>query len=360
MKQLLKKLSAKIGYQTDKKQILIMSDDWGSVRLKSSASRDKLENLGLLGNNRFDQYDSLETNQDLEELFNVLLNFKDHKGNHPIITAVTNVGNPDFEKIRGNKFKQYEFETIDKTYDRYKNSDQILKLFKEGQEHNIFITELHGREHLKWNWWIDDLQNKPLNARKAFDEEFFFLPASKIISKYPNYGAAFNVLDHEDEELNFKTLQSSVAIFKDLFDRLPNSFTPPAISFSNHLEKKVSGERVKWLDVPRFFKMPKPNGKTTPRFFMLGRQKYGVKHLVRNAVFETNMSETNNGVDDCLKGIAEAFKLKQPAIISNHRASFVGRIEQLNRDRGLSALDQLLKAILKKWPDVEFITVKDI
>lgn len=360
MKQLLKALSAKLGYQTDKKQILILSDDWGSVRLKSKQSRDKLAASDVLGNNRFDQYDALETNQDLEELFNILLKHKDHKGNNPIITAVTNVGNPDFKKIQASNFKNYEFETIAKTYSRYKDSDRVLELIKQGQNQNIFVPELHGREHLKWNWWLDDLQKQNSNARKAFEEEFFFLPPAKIQSNYRAYGAAFDVMNTQDETLNLETFKSSVAIFQKLFDKQPTSFTPPAISFSNHLESKVSGEGIKWLDVPRFFKMPKPNGKNTPRFFILGKKKYGLRHLVRNTVFETNMSETNNGVEDCIKGIEEAFQLKQPAIISNHRASFVGRIDSKNREKGLRAFDELLKQILKKWPEVEFITVKDL
>ncbi|SHE64215.1 hypothetical protein SAMN05444278_103256 [Psychroflexus salarius] len=360
MKKLLKTISAKLGYQTEKKLILLMSDDWGSLRLKSKQSRERLKDLDVLGNNRFDQYDALETNQDLEELFNVLIKYKDYKGNHPIITAVTNLGNPDFKRIQASDFKNYEFETIAETYDRYQDSNRVLELIKQGQNKNIFVPELHGREHLKWNWWLEDLQNKNSNTRKAFEEEFFFLPPAKIQSNYRAYGAAFDVMNTKDETLNLETLKSSVTIFQELFSKTPNSFTPPAISFSNHLERRVSGEGIKYLDVPRFFKMPKPNGKTTLRFFILGKQKYGLRHLVRNTVFETNMSETNNGVEDCLKGIEEAFQLKQPAIISNHRASFVGRIDPKNREKGLRALDELLKQILKKWPEVEFISVKDL
>ena len=54
------------------------------------------------------------------------------------------------------------------------------------------------------------------------------------------------------------------------------------------------------------------------------------------------------------------FFTNQPAIISNHRASFVGGISVLNRDNGLQSLDLLLKSILSKWPDVEFVPIRDI
>ena len=66
MKNIIKKITAKMGYQTDKKQILLLSDDWGSVRIKSTQDQESLVKKGLIINNRFDQYDSLETNEDLE------------------------------------------------------------------------------------------------------------------------------------------------------------------------------------------------------------------------------------------------------------------------------------------------------
>jgi hypothetical protein len=37
-----------------------------------------------------------------------------------------------------------------------------------------------------------------------------------------------------------------------------------------------------------------------------------------------------------------------------------GGIEEKNRERGLKALDELLFQIIKKWPDVEFKTIKDL
>ena len=72
------------------------------------------------------------------------------------------------------------------------------------------------------------------------------------------------------------------------------------------------------------------------------------------------MSNNNDGVDSCLADIQQAFDCKQPAIISNHRASFVGGIEDKNREKGLKALDKLLPQIIKKWPDVEFISINEL
>ena len=67
------------------------------------------------------------------------------------------------------------------------------------------------------------------------------------------------------------------------------------------------------------------------------------------------MSQNDNGISRCMYDIEQAFNVKQPAIISNHRASFVGGIDENNRTKGLKALDELLENILTKWPDVEFV-----
>jgi hypothetical protein len=34
----------------------------------------------------------------------------------------------------------------------------------------------------------------------------------------------------------------------------------------------------------------------------------------------------------------------------------MGTLDPANRDRGLKQLSQLLKAVVKKWPDVEFLS----
>jgi len=72
------------------------------------------------------------------------------------------------------------------------------------------------------------------------------------------------------------------------------------------------------------------------------------------------MSDTDDGLATCLSGIETAFKYRKPAIISNHRAAFVGGIDPANRDKGLSALNKLLKAIITQWPDAEFISAAEL
>jgi hypothetical protein len=363
MKQLIKKLTAKLGYQTDKKQILILSDDWGSLRIRSAKDQKQLVAKGLKINNRFNQFDTLETNTDMQKLFEVLLKHKDHKGNHPTITAVTNVANPDFKSIQEDNFQNYYHESIEQTYQRYPDSDKVLEMVKQGIHQNIFVPQSHGREHLQLNWWMQELQDENSFARKAFENEFFFLGAGYLNNpkRGRGVGAAFDVRDKKDLESHKEIISSGLTIFKNLYGYRSKIFTPPAIFYNPAIEATLFNEGIDWLDVGRFFKFPLVGGGERYQYNYLGRKKKsGLKVLVRNTVFETNMYQNDNGVARCMWDIEQAFIAKQPAFISNHRASFVGGIDTANRNKGLTALDKLLTQITTKWGDVEFISAKEL
>ncbi len=85
------------------------------------------------------------------------------------------------------------------------------------------------------------------------------------------------------------------------------------------------------------------------------KNKYGVTYMSRNAGFEPSASSMD-WVDKCLADIAMAFRMRKPATISTHRVNYIGFLEPTNRERSLWLLKELLGNILKKWPDVEFMT----
>lgn len=363
MKDILKKIIAQFGYQTSKKQIIILSDDWGSVRLKSLQARESLQNKGIkTTSSRFDTYDCLESNKDLELLFEILSKHKDYLGNPVCITAVTNVANPNFQAIKESNFTEYFFEKNTETYKRYTQSDNVYNLTKEGITEKIFIPSSHAREHVQVNWWMNELQNENSVARKVFDDEFFFLAQPNLLRKDINgLGAALNAIDANDFSNAKDVTKSALQLFEEIYGFKSIHFCPPAYFYPTDINNVLEEQRVNWLDVPRLQSIPRLNKKPLKRFRYLGQKSSnGFRYLVRNAVFESNMSNNNDGVESCLADIQQAFDCKQPAIISNHRASFVGGIEDKNREKGLKALDKLLAQIIKKWPDVEFISINEL
>src|SRR5690606_22010632 len=80
----------------------------------------------------------------------------------------------------------------------------------------------------------------------------------------------------------------------------------------------------------------------------------GQYYLVRNARFEPSSNPNKDWINSCLKEIETAFFWKKPAIIETHRVNFIGFLNPKNRDGNLKLFNQLLKEIIKRWPDVEF------
>ena len=79
-------------------------------------------------------------------------------------------------------------------------------------------------------------------------------------------------------------------------------------------------------------------------------------YQVRNVVFEPTNEIGFDWVNYSLKQVEAAFRWNRPSIISSHRVNFCGHIDPKNRETGINALKKLLKKIVKKWPDVEFMS----
>lgn len=81
----------------------------------------------------------METEEDLNLLFDVLLSCKTGSGQHPVITANTIVANPDFEKIKESDYKEYSFENSVKTFERFPDCTNSFNLWKKGIAKIFFI-----------------------------------------------------------------------------------------------------------------------------------------------------------------------------------------------------------------------------
>lgn len=82
--------------------------------------------------------------------------------------------------------------------------------------------------------------------------------------------------------------------------------------------------------------------------------------LVRNVVFEPTDERSIDWGAYTLKQIEAAFRWRQPAIISSHRVNFCGQINPQNRAQGLAALRTLLRKIVERWSEVEFVSIAEL
>lgn len=82
----------------------------------------------------------------------------------------------------------------------------------------------------------------------------------------------------------------------------------------------------------------------------------GQIYLTRNIPFEPSKDKKYNWVSEALKRIEIAFKCGKPAVINTHRVNYIGYLELNNRTQNLYLLKVLLDEIIRKWPDVEFMS----
>lgn len=350
-----------LGYRTTRKLVVICSDDWGGIRVKDLKQKNALQGLGInMSTNRFDEFDTIESNQDMEQLFDVLTKYKDGSGNHPVITAVMNVANPDFKKIKSADYTEYFFEPFNETLSNYPSHDRVLDLYKQGIRGKIFKPQFHGREHLQISSWLKGLQIKEVKTMLAFENEFFFLTKGDVNMQMPGeYAEAYNFWDHIELEYQKVTIHSGIDIFKSLLGYAPSYFAAPVFIYNDGLNDTLKEVGIQIIDVPRLRNEPIGQGRFRKRFHYMGQENGAeLSYLNRNAVFEPNLP--GNGVQRCLEGIDLAFASSKPAVISNHRVSFVGGISESNRSHGLEQLDLLIRSILRKWPDAEFIDAEEL
>lgn len=368
MKRILTQLKNKyvdhFGYHTDRKLVVIESDDWGSIRMPS---REVFERLKATGDtpekDPFLSNDSLECEEDLQVLFDLLGSVFDQKGNHPIITANFAMANPDFDEIDYNN-GIYHYEPFYRTYDRYFGNKNVLELVKEGHRAGFMLPQLHCREHLNVNRWMRDLRAGKEDTRLAFENKTIGIGASFEKKNLFGYMDAFNTDCTTAEELD-KLLQDAHDIFSDSFGFRSDSFVASCFVWDDGLEKSLIKQGIQHIQSSPW--QYKPVGKHYE--YKLRRAlrytgqkgKFGHLYSVRNCVYEPAYNQNpQDCVKNCFEAVQHSFAVKKPAIISSHRLNYVSAINPQNRENNLLGLKALLKAILLNYPDAEFISSAEL
>jgi len=353
------------GWSTRRKIVVFESDDWGSIRMPSKENRDKLIGSGFnFSNQPFNLYDSLESNDDLTALFEVLKKHKDASGRHPVFTAVSIVANPDFEKIKASNFKEYHYEAFTDTFKRYPNSDKVNELYKQGISERLFLPIFHGREHLNAQRWLRSLQSGNKAVHKTFEQGVTAVHIGPNNEFLGDFQAAFDLDSSQDLEYMKTVLTEGLDLFENLWGYKSPYFVATNGPFNNSLEKVLYDKEVKFILGERLQNEPLGNGKYKKHFHYIGmKNKFNQTYLTRNAIFEPAIFSNGNNIqpiENCMKSIQRSFRWGKPVTICTHRINYIGRIEEENRTKNLQLLDTLLASIVKRWPEVEFMTSSEL
>jgi hypothetical protein len=351
------------GWCTNRKLLIFSVDDYGNVRIASKEAFDKLVKTKIPFNSHFDKLDTLETREDLELLYEVLSSVQDQHGKPAVFTPYSLLCNIDFEAIADNNYSEYVYEILPKTFEKLSLKDPktykgTWSLWKEGINKGLMKPQFHGREHFNLHIFNDLLSKRSENILTVLKNHSYV-----SIPEHQNYThgwtAAYSFKTIEETEGFEENIKDGLERFKEVYGYDSKVFTPPAQQFPLHLESSLTNLGLTYLDQARSSNRHLGNGK-----YQLENHKLGggtiLKDLVRNVVFEPSTSEHDDWVNFTFKQVEAAFRMKKPANISSHRVNFCGHVDQKNRKKGLSALKQLLQKIVKRWPEVEFISADQL
>jgi hypothetical protein len=350
------------GKKLNRKFLAFAVDDYGNVRLHSNQARERLEKVGVKINNRFDAYDAIDTTEDYQILFEALQVVKDIKGNSAIFTPYVLTCNTDFQAtIEQNKFVP---EDLPVTYKKLAALDNAYEgaydTLLEGIKSNLIRPQFHGREHL--NVQLIDALLELKDPILMANLENQSMAGLNGVSAWPTigYNEAFSFWNTSVLERHQMIIKDGLERFKKIYGNTSLTFTPPAQQLHPSLYGFVGDNGVIGVQRSRSELVHLGEGKFQKFNNQLGKKDLGgTIKIVRNCVFEPTIRDMD-WVSFTMKQIEAAFFWGKPAIISSHRVNFCGHIDPKNREKGITYLKNLLKQILKKWPDVEFVGVDEI
>lgn len=349
------------GPKTMRKIVVFSVDDYGNVRLDSREARANLDAAGLPIYSRFDQLDTLETKQDLEQLYAVLSSVKDKNQKPAVFTPFALPCNINFEKMAAEDYLQFHYETLPETYKKLadKNPEAYegaWELWQDGIAKGLMKPQFHGREHLNLTIFNDKLQKRDPQLLAALQNRSF---TSISDEAYPTMQstAAFDFWDPAENKKFIPILQDGLDKFEQVYGYKSNHFTPPVYSIHHSLFATLKQKGIDYIDLGLVRKEHRGFGKYKTEVNYTGKQtSEGLSIIVRNVVFEPTEDRGIDWVAFTMKQIEAAFRWNKPANISSHRVNFCGHIDPKNREKGLASLKRLLEEIVKKWPDVEFMS----
>lgn len=354
-------LKNSFGWKTKRKIVVFSVDDYGNIRLGSAASRSNMNANGLRVLNRFDAHDTLETTQDLEMLYEALTSVKDVHGKPAVFTAFSLPVNIDYESMAQSNYESYIYELLPNTYKKLSGSDQqsyqgAWALWQEGIDQRLLYPQFHGREHLNLKVFKEKLEKRDQEALCALRNRSYTSISETGYSSI-RYTAAFEFWDPIENAAFDAIIIDGIDKFKEVFGFAPLHFNPPGGREHPSIHKVLFDQGIKYLDTPFLKREHQGFGTYKKKLNYTGKSNnLGMIYQVRNAIFEPTHDRGFDWVKFTLRQIDTAFKWNKPAIISSHRVNFCGYVDQNNRKIGITALKSLLKAIVLKWPDVEFMT----
>ncbi len=354
------------GWRTGARIIVLSVDDYGNVRLDSNQARKALDKAGVNRElSRFDRFDTLETRDDLEALYETLESVQDRNGRHAVLTPFSVPCNFNFEEMAVEQYARYISEDLPQTFQKLSQLQSgaykgTWDLWREGIAQGLMKPQFHGREHFNLRILEEKLADRDHEVLTALKNRSYTSISSGRHATI-SVMAAFDFWGFEETSAFDSIIRDGLARFESVFGYRARHFNAPAGREHPVIHRVLRDKGVCYLDAP--FVTSEHQGRGRSKYvvnFTGKRSALGQIFIVRNVVFEPTNSRSFDSVGNALRQIETAFRWKCPAVVSSHRVNFCGHIDESNRKYGLNALQELLKTIVKRWPDVSFMSADEL
>jgi len=243
------------GWKTNRKLLAFSVDDYGNVRVDSKKALQNISKKNPNKAERFDLFDTLETREDLEMLYDVLDSVKDKNGKYAVFTPYSLSCNIDFEQMKEVGYEAYQYELLPVTFDKLSSFqpnayEGAWALWKEGIEKGLMRPEFHGREHFNLKVFEEKLSKRDPALMVSLENRSL---ANIGPSGYSSIGwtAAFSFWDPVKDTKRFpEIIKGGLDAFEKVYGYKSKVFTPPAQQFPVHLEGELKNWGLEALDRP--------------------------------------------------------------------------------------------------------------
>ncbi len=353
-----------------RKVVVFESDDWGGCEnaFVDTETRERAMSVPAIMDG-FTRYGGkmspwawhvLETAEDMQRLFDLLLSFKGGDRRPAIFTPIYLIANPDFEAIAENNFTEYVDIGIGEGFPKHWKRGDIISKAKEGIELGVWYPQTHGRtHHYSPGKWLRTLREKRDEAIvAAFEFRIIGFP-SPSSDRYEVLGLEFDGLSPDQLDAWFGT-------GLDYFRRAFGYETPCAPITDagppedvQRLERVLSRHQIKLRSHSNmgfvgseFFEKPFDSivGKTAAELDLTYLGWTGFLDPLGRPDGE-GVKGFTHAYDCILKSWAQDF----PAIIGGHRTNYVSLNPQ-QRKQGFEQLERLLATLEREHPDAVYLT----
>jgi hypothetical protein len=206
------------------------------------------------------------------------------------------------------------------------------------------------------------LRNNNINVRLAFEYQMYDLSTSLKISD-DSFMEALNYETKNEIDLQKEYIKEGLTLFEQLFGFKSQTFIAPCYIWNNELNATLKDSGVLAFQGGRyqFEPMAGSEHRFKKRFHYMGQEnKLKQLYITRNVSFEPFENPEIDWLSEAMESINVAFRMKKPAVISIHRANFIGFIDPSNRERNLLLFKKLLKSMLERWPEIEFLSTDQL